>query len=341
MMNPNAPGVARSETPTLASPARFLALIADKLIAAEDLFIQQLCSDVPFIENAGEYLFSSGGKRLRPAMLLLSARMLGHDRDEEVTYSAVIELIHSATLIHDDIIDHASLRRGRTTVNELWGNSLTVLLGDWLYTTAMKMALTHDNLEVIRRLCDATLRMTEGELLAQQKLGSSNITAEDYFHITRRKTAFLFSAACSIPSLMEPAKPAADEHLQRYGLALGTCFQLVDDLLDFTATEGELGKPVLSDLKEGKLTLPLILLLPRLQPDRRRLIEMVLKDGDFNRVDRKEILELVMSEGTIEEVAEMAEELAAEAKEQLYSFPVCDAREAMEFAPDYVLQRRS
>ena len=341
MLNPNAPGVARSESPGLVSPARFLALIADKLVAAEELFIERLRSDVPFIENAGEYLFSSGGKRMRPAMLLLSARMLGHDSDEEVTYSAVVELIHSATLIHDDIIDHASLRRGRTTVNELWGNSLTVLLGDWLYTTAMKMALSHDNLEVIRRLCDATLRMTEGELLAQQKLGSSNITADEYFHITRRKTAFLFSAACSIPSLMEPAKPDADDRLQRYGLALGTCFQLVDDLLDFTATEGELGKPVLSDLKEGKLTLPIILLLPRLQPGRRRLIDMVLKDGDFKRVERKEILELVMSEGTIEEVAEMAEGLAAEAKKQLDSFPVGDAREAMEFAPDYVLQRRS
>jgi len=341
MLNSNSPGVARSVAASQPSPARFLALIAEKLAASEDLFLEQLASDVPFIEKASEYLFSSGGKRLRPAMLLLSSRLLEHDSDEEVTYSAVIELIHSATLIHDDIIDHASLRRGRTTVNELWGNSLTVLLGDWLYTTAMKMALNHDNLEVIRRLCDATLRMTEGELLAQQKLGSSNISADEYFHITRRKTAFLFSAACSIPSLMRPARLEADELLQRYGMALGTCFQLVDDLLDFTATEGELGKPVLSDLKEGKLTLPLILLLPRLQPDRRRLIEMVLKDGEFRRVDRREILELVTSEGTLDEVAEMAEKLAAKAKEQLASFRVCDAREAMEFAPDFVLQRRS
>ena len=142
MLNPNSPGVARVESSSVTSPAKFLALIADKLIAAEDLFVEALRSDVPFIENAGEYLFSSGGKRLRPAMLLLSARMLGHDSDEEITYSAVVELIHSATLIHDDIIDHASLRRGRTTVNELWGNSLTVLLGDWLYTKAMKMALS-------------------------------------------------------------------------------------------------------------------------------------------------------------------------------------------------------
>ncbi len=341
MLNPNSTRAAATDVATRQSLGRYLSLIAHKLAAAEDLFVDQLQCDVPFIENAGEYLFASGGKRLRPAMLLLSSRLLGHDGDEEITYSAVIELIHSATLIHDDIIDHSSLRRGRTTVNELWGNSLTVLLGDWLYTTAMKMALTHDNLEVIRRLCDATLRMTEGELLAQQRLGSSNLTADEYFHITERKTAFLFAAACSIPSLMQPARPDADQSLQRYGLALGTCFQLVDDLLDFTATEGELGKPVLSDLKEGKLTLPLILLLPRVQPDRRRLIEMVLKDGDFRRVDRKEILELVQKEGTLEEVAQMASELAAEAKKQLESFPDCDAREAMEFAPDFVLQRRS
>jgi octaprenyl-diphosphate synthase len=341
MLNPNSSGVAAADPAIRRSLGRYLGLIAHKLAAAEDLFVEQLSSDVPFIEKAGEYLFDSGGKRLRPAMLLLSSRLLGHDSDEEVTYSAVIELIHSATLIHDDIIDHSSLRRGRTTVNELWGNSLTVLLGDWLYTTAMKMALEHDNLEVIRRLCDATLRMTEGELLAQQRLGSPNLTVAEYFEITERKTAFLFSAACSIPSLMRPAQPDADGKLQEYGLALGTCFQLVDDLLDFTATEGELGKPVLSDLKEGKLTLPLILLLPRLQPDRRHLIEMVLKDGDFKRVDRKEILELVTSEGTLEEVAEMAARLAFRAKEQLESFPACDAREAMELAPDFVLQRRS
>lgn len=341
MINPKTPGLAEARSTTAPSPSRYLSLVADKLVAAEEEFVRQLQSDVPFIEEAGDYLFSSGGKRFRPAMLLLAARLLGHDSDEEVTYAAVVELIHTATLIHDDIIDHASLRRGRTTVNELWGNSLTVLLGDWLYTTAMKMALSHDNLEVIRRLCDATLRMTEGELLAQQRLGSPQLTAAEYFYITERKTAFLFSAACSIPSLMEPVRPEADEQLRRYGLSLGTCFQLVDDLLDFTATEGEVGKPVLSDLKEGKLTLPLILLLPRLQPKRRRLIEMVLEDGEFRRVDRKEILELVMSEGTVEEVAEMAEKLAAEAKDQLVLLPPCDAREAMEFAPDYVLQRRS
>src|SRR4029078_12120213 len=221
---------------------------------------------------AGDYISQSGGKRVRPALLLLAARLLDRDGDEEVTYAAVVEFIHTATLIHDDIIDHAALRRGKTTVNHLWGNSLTVLLGDWIYTTAMKMALSHDNLEVVKQLCDATLRMTEGELLALQRLGAPDLTVDEYFGIIDRKTAHLFAAACSIPSLIHPRRPEAGAALQRYGMALGTCFQLVDDLLDFTARESELGKPVLSDLKEGKLTLTLILLLPPVAPPRARVI---------------------------------------------------------------------
>ncbi len=179
---------------------------------------------MPFVEQAGEYLFDGGGKRMRPALLLLSARLLGRDSDEEVTYAAVVELIHTATLIHDDIIDHSALRRGRPTVNELWGNSLTVLLGDWLYTRALQMALSHGNLAVIRHLCDATLRMTEGELLAQQRLGALDLTVEEYFDIIDRKTAQLFGAAAAIPSLMAPARPEAGEALLAYGKALGTCF---------------------------------------------------------------------------------------------------------------------
>ena len=341
MLDPSSPGLASARTATLPSPDKYLSLVADKLAASEKLFVEMLDSDVPFIREAGEHIFDAGGKRFRPALLLLSAKLLGHDSDEEVTYATVVELIHTATLIHDDIIDHASLRRGHSTVNQIWGNSLTVLLGDWLYTTSMKMALSHDNLEVIRRLCDATLRMTEGELLAQQRLGSVDLTTEEYFDITRRKTAHLFSAACSIPALMHPARADADLALQTYGKALGTCFQLVDDQLDFTASQGELGKPVLSDLREGKLTLPLILLLPRISRDQRAMIQTVLEEGDFEKVDREAILEMVASEGTLEETAEMAEELAEEARKQLGLFPPSTAREAMDFAPDFVLQRRS
>ncbi|HXO20441.1 MAG TPA: polyprenyl synthetase family protein [Thermoanaerobaculia bacterium] len=323
------------------SPARFLDLVGDKMAAAEEIFRRHLDSDVPFIHQAGAYLSNGGGKRVRPALLLLAARLLGHDGEEEITYAAVVEFIHTATLIHDDIIDHATLRRGQTTLNHLWGNNLTVLLGDWIYTTAMQMALSHGHLEVVQRLCAATLKMTEGELLAFERLGAPDLAVQEYFDIIDRKTAHLFAAACSIPSLIPPHRPEADPVLQRYGRALGTCFQLVDDLLDFTARETELGKPVLSDLKEGKLTLPLILLLPRVDAARRRLVETVLEDRGFGRVGAAQILELVRAEGTIEEVEEMAEGYAREAKRELELFPPGDAREALDFAPDFVLHRRS
>lgn len=321
--------------------ARILAIIDDKLVATDELFRRQLTSDVAFIEKAGEYIFAGGGKRMRPALLLLSARLLEREGDEDVTYAAVIEFIHTATLIHDDIIDHATLRRNRTTVNSLWGNELTVLLGDWLYTNSMKMALGHGNIEVIRCLCEATLKMTEGELLALQRLREVDLTTDEYFDIIDRKTAHLFGAACAIPALMEPCKPEAEIVLRDYGKALGICFQLVDDLLDFTARETEVGKPVLADLKEGKLTLPLILLLPRIDLKQRRLVQQVLEDSGFKRTHPEQILELVKSEGTLDEVTKMADESAMKARRCLDFFPPSLAREAMDSAPDFVLHRRS
>jgi octaprenyl-diphosphate synthase len=322
-------------------PARFLDLIAPKLVATEELFRLHIGSDVPFISEAGEYLFNGGGKRMRPALLLLSSRLLGHDGEEEITYAAVVELIHTATLVHDDIIDDSELRRGQPTVNSVWGNSKSVLLGDWLYTTSMQLALKHGRLEVIQRLCDATLRMTEGELLVLDRLGALDVGTEEYFDIIDRKTARLFAAACSIPALIPPASDEQLQALEAYGRSLGLCFQLVDDLLDFTASESDMGKPVLSDLKGGKLTLPLILLLPRLDAKRRSLIERVLEDRSFKRVEPQAILEAVSAEGTVEEVRELAIKYAAEAREALGGFPASDAREALELAPEFVLDRRS
>ncbi len=325
----------------LHSAKRYLSLVSDKLEKTEEVFRRNLECDVPFVDQAGEYIFSGGGKRIRPAMLLLCARLLGRDSDEEVTYGAVVELIHNATLIHDDIIDHSNLRRGRKTVNHLWGNARTVLLGDWLYTTSMRMAIEHGNIEVIRVLCDGTLRMTEGELLALDRLAKIDLTLEEYLEITERKTAQLFAAACSIPAVMYPQRLEFVEPLARYGRCLGLSFQLVDDLLDFTGREAEMGKPVLSDLKEGRLTLPLILLLPRIDAERRALIEHVLEDGDFQRVSPQEILDLVEAEGTVDEAFELAAGYAEEARNALNALPSGDAREALEFAPNFVLNRRA
>ncbi len=324
--------------------ARAIALlgpIEPKLAATEALLRRKVASDVPFIARAGEYIFAGGGKRMRPALLFWCSRLLGREGDEDVTYAAVVELIHTATLIHDDIIDHAELRRGRRTLHSVWGSNLTVLVGDWLYTTAMKMALEHDDLRVIDLFCDATLRMTEGELLALERLGAIDLTEQEYFEIVDRKTAALFSAACAAPALIRPAQPAAFTALQSFGRALGTCFQLVDDLLDYTAREDEVGKPVLSDLKEGKLTLPLLLALPRLGASERAQVAAVLEDRAFNRVTPQEILELVHREGTVEEVATLAEDRAQTARAALAEFPSGQARDALETACDFVLRRRA
>lgn len=321
--------------------ARILELVGPKLEATEKLFQERIASDVPFIARSGDYLVRGGGKRMRPTLLLLSARMLGRDSEEEVTYAAVVEMIHTATLIHDDIIDHAELRRGRRTLHSVWGANLTVLLGDWLYTAAMKLALSHDNLRIIDLLCDATLSMTEGELLALDRLGAVDLGREEYLEILERKTARLFAAAAALPALMRPARPEAFESLERYGRALGLCFQLVDDLLDYTASQDQLGKPVLADLKEGKLTLPLLLALPRIAPEERRKIAHVLEDRAFRRADPDELLEIVRREGTIEETSRLAEAYASQAKEALAAFPDGEARSALELAPDYVLHRRA
>lgn len=320
---------------------RVLEPILPKLAATEDLITAQLRSDVPFVNRAGEYLFGSGGKRMRPALLLLASRLLGHDSDEEVTYAAVVEYIHAATLVHDDIIDHSEKRRGRRTVNALWGSDLTVLLGDWLYTTAMRLALRHDNIEVIDLFCEATLRMTEGELLVLERLGAADLSEAEYFEITDRKTAALFAAACSAPALIRPARPEARRALAEYGRALGFCFQLVDDLLDYTADERELGKPVLSDLREGKLTLPLLRALPRLSNGERAKVVRVLEERDFDSVEPGEILELVRREGTLEETVETAREWAERSRGALEGLPEGDTRDALAAASDFVLHRHA
>lgn len=324
-----------------ASPLAFLYLVGDKLAATEEVFRAHLGSDVPFIDAAGRYLAEGGGKRVRPALLLLVSRLLGHDGDEEVTYAAVVELIHTATLIHDDIIDLAPLRRGRPSLNQLSGNHRTVLVGDWLYTKSMQLALTHGRVEVIRRLCRATLRMTEGELLVLERLGAPDLGVDEYYDIIDRKTAQLFAAACSLPTLIPPCPPKAQAALESYGRSLGMCFQLVDDLLDFTAREDELGKPVLSDLKEGKLTLPLLLLRDRVDRSSWQKVETVLADRGFDRVSPEAVLELVEEEGTLGEVEDIARRHADEARQHLEAFPPSEAREALAAAPEFVLHRRS
>ncbi len=322
-----------------------LAPIEAKLRDVEAVLVERTRSGIPTISLIGDYLVEGGGKRIRPALLLLGSHMLGYDGTRDVRYGAMIEFIHTATLVHDDIIDDAELRRGRPSVNRRWGNELTVLFGDFLYMKSMEIALEEGDLRVLRLLSDVTLRMTEGEIIGAERRGLLDLTLEGYLDIVRRKTALLFAGACKIPSyLVDSAYGVAaetwGEKLWEYGLALGIAFQLQDDLLDYTATASDLGKPVLSDLKEGKLTLPLILGLPHATRAERKLVETVVKEGGFSSVEPGQILEIVHRLGALERAHRMAESHAEKARELASTFPDTASREGFLLAAEYAANRR-
>ena len=317
-----------------------LSLIEGKLREVEEELERRTRSDVATISLIGEYLVDGGGKRIRPALLLLASRLLGYSGPVDVKYAAVLELIHTATLVHDDIIDGADTRRGRVSVNRRWGNELTVLFGDYLYMKGMKVALEEGDVRVLDLLADVTLAMTEGEILGAERRGSLDLTIDAYLDVVRRKTALLFAAACRIPAFLVRGTEAHGEALWGFGLALGTAFQLQDDLLDYTASEEELGKPVLSDLREGKLTLPLILSLPDATPAERSMVETVMREKGFVSVPVTAILGIVERLGALEKARKIVETHASRARELALTLPATDARDALLLAAEYAANRR-
>lgn len=318
---------------------RLLELIAPKMELVEEELRRNFQSKITTIEQVGQHILAGGGKRLRPALLLLVSRMLRYDGYRDVVYGAVVEFIHTATLIHDDIIDEADVRRGRTSVNYGWGNNLTVLVGDYVFMHSMHMALGEGNLEVLRLLSDATIKMIEGEILGTETNGRVDLSVDEYFEIVQRKTAALFGATCRIPGLLVEAPEAQMASLASYGKNLGVAFQLIDDLLDFTSSTEILGKPALSDLKEGKVTLPLILAMPKATQHERDLIASVASKKSFEGADPAEILDIVSRYGTLEEARTIALGYANGAREALAVFPPSPAREALEAALDFVMER--
>jgi len=250
-----------------------------------------------------------------------------------------VEFIHTATLVHDDIIDEATVRRGRRSANSRWGNDITVLLGDFLYTKSMSLALSQDNLPILRVLSDVTLRMIEGELLEIEGNADLEVSEAQHLDIIRRKTADLFSACMAIGGMLGEVGEERLRALSSYGLNLGICFQMVDDLLDFTADEKVLGKPVASDLREGKLTLPVIYLLRRGGRKAADLVQAVLTDRGFGRVSREQMLALAHEHGVLEECRAMAERYAEMARQELTAFEPSPYTEALEILPDFILAR--
>ena len=313
--------------------------IREDLEAVEQEFVRHIQSRVALIPEMGRYIQKSGGKRVRPAVLLMASRLGGYQGDRAVLYASVVEFIHTATLVHDDIIDGADLRRGRLAVHSRWGNDITVLLGDYLYIKSMAMALTQDSLEIIRLLCDVTLRMIEGELYQLTKTGDVDITEDEHFEIIRRKTAFLFGGCAQIGGMLGGVTPEREAALREYGFNLGVAFQLVDDLLDYTADASALGKPVGGDLREGKVTLPVILLLRAGGAEADSLIRTIVADRTVSPEQWREIVRLLREHGATELAYERAVEYANRAKACLAAFPPGRERDALLSLPDYVLSR--
>jgi len=313
-------------------------LIGEDLAAIEREFGRDTVSGVEAITEIGEYLRNGGGKRLRPALLLLSAKLLNYEGRGAVRLGAVVEIIHTATLVHDDIIDEAETRRGRPAANTQWGNSKCVLAGDWLYMQAFKVAVQERNFRVLDTLIELTQQMVEGELLQMEKLGKL-ISQDEHFDLIYRKTACLFSVCMRLGAILGEATPEQEDSLGRYGRNLGMAFQIVDDVLDLTASESVLGKPVASDLREGKVTMAVIHALERCTPGERKLIETVLEERTLDGVGHSQILEILSRYGSLEAAHSKAMQYAELAGNAICTFPDSEIKRALLWAPEFVVAR--
>jgi octaprenyl-diphosphate synthase len=319
---------------------KIFSLIKNEIGLVEAEFERQASSNIQVIGYLGDYLRASGGKRIRPALLLLSNYAVGGNASEEnvVRLATVMEMLHTATLVHDDIIDNAVTRRNRMSVNARFGNQSAVLMGDWLYMSAFENSLQERNLEILDILTGLTRKMTEGELIQLTMLGRTDIAEIDYFNILRRKTAYLFSACCEIGAILGNASKEEQKALCNYGLNLGTAFQLADDVLDFIADEEILGKKAGADLLEGKLTLPLILLREK-EFSIKKDLEKIMHDGIYQDDSREKLLEKLENSKTIEETRQRAYKYADEARKNLAVLPKSEYRLALEDIPAYMIER--
>lgn len=308
-----------------------------KLVEAE--FERQASSNIQVINYLGEYLSASGGKRVRPALLILANKSVGGGAtDGVIRLAAVMEMLHTATLVHDDIIDNAELRRGRVSINSRFGNQTAVLMGDWLYMSAFETSLKERSLEILDILTELTRKMTEGELIQLTAIGRLDITEVEYFDILERKTAYLFSACCEIGAILGTANSAQQTALRDFGLHLGTAFQLIDDILDVTQDTTVLGKTAGSDVLEGKLTLPLIYLIEK-DPSLLPLIEKVVLTGSYDAITRGEIHAKIAHHGIIDRLRDRIHEHSRAAIKSLDVLPESEYRSTLEAVLNYVAGR--
>ena len=314
-------------------------LVKADLRRVEEEIALESVSSVDAITTIGRYLQSSGGKRLRPSLLLLSSKLIGDGGVSAVRLGAVVEIIHAATLVHDDVIDAADIRRGRPSTNAQWGNHTSVLAGDWLYMQAFQIAVRERNFRVLDILIGLTQMMVEGELLQLERIGHIDVSEADYMELVHRKTAGLFSACARLGSLVAGADSGAEDKLGDYAWNLGMAFQLVDDMLDFTAREQTLGKPVGGDLREGKITLPLIYALERATSEERRLVEIILEERSYDRVEFRQIRALIEKYHGFDRTQERAQAFTNKARRLISDFPESPYQRALYAVTDLVTDR--
>jgi octaprenyl-diphosphate synthase len=325
-------------TQALATAKEIFDLLHDDLRAVEAELVRDAASGVRVITEIADHLRNGGGKRIRPALLLLAARAVDYRGHGAIRLGAVVEMVHTATLVHDDIIDGAKTRRGRPSANTAWGNSKCVLAGDWLYMQAFRIALEERNFKVLDLLIGLTQQMVEGELLQMETLGRM-VTETEYYDLIYRKTACLFNVSVRLGAVLGESSEDVEDQLGEYGRNLGIAFQIVDDVLDLTANEATLGKPVASDLREGKATLAVIHAYERATAAERQSIELVLNDCSFDRVSHAEILRILHRYGSVEYAMAAAFQYADIARSMLAGVPQGDARRALMAVPDFVVAR--
>lgn len=317
-------------------------LVREDLLQVEEELSRQSASAFPPVSEITTYLLGGGGKRLRPALLLLChgyAAGQGDNRQSAIKLAAVVELLHSATLIHDDVIDSADTRRGRPSANSRWGNHRSVLTGDWLYMQSFQIALEERNFPVLDILIDLTQKMVEGELIQLAKIGKIDVTEQDALQLASYKTACLFSGCARLGAVLGGMDEEHENAMADYGRYAGLAFQLVDDLLDFTASSEKLGKPVLSDLKEGKVTLPLIYAMENGHYQAREMVARVLDEKEFHSVQPEKLVALVRDSGALERARNLALDYAGRAKGCINGIGNSEYGRALLTLPDFILER--
>ena len=312
-------------------------LISSDLAATDQLILDRLSSDVVLINQVGHYIVGSGGKRLRPVIVLLAANALGYTGKHHINLAAIVEFIHTATLLHDDVVDGSEQRRSRDTANAVWGNAASVLVGDFLYSRSFEMMVEVDDMRVMNILSTATNKIAEGEVLQLLNCHDPEVDEARYREVILRKTATLFEAGTRLAGVITDADQTIDDALAAYGRHLGTAFQMIDDALDYGSSGVDIGKNIGDDLAEGKPTLPLIRAMQVGTPEVSALIRQVIEEGGVDRVD--EVIKAIQSTDAIEYTANLAREEARLAKEALEALPASAYRDALAAVADFSVDR--